>query len=506
MTTEPAGLNPRTTTRGRPRTTGTTLCARCGRNAGRARVWWPEGKVCGPCFTTATRTHGTCPGCGQHRLLPGPPHLEDGPRCAHCAGIPHDFHCTRCGTEAEPYRHGTCARCSLRDDLTALLLAEPADPAAMGRLVDVLCQAERPESIITWKRSPKVQTLLASLAAGTTSLTHGGLDTHIPTAARAVDHLRALLVHHGLLPYQDPYLARFEAWIEDKLRPLAPEVARPVEHFARWHHLRRIRSTATPESPARGPVHSAKQEITETAKFLQWLWETHHRNAASCTQQDADEWRASGPTTRKLIRTFFVFARKTRLNTSVDIGYYTAQSRPTLAQDRRLAWLRELLTGTSESRPYRVAGILLLLYAQPLVRVAALRADAITVDPATGQTYITFGVRPVPVPAPFGDLLLDHLECRPNLRTGVTESPWLFPGARAGHHLHPNTIMDRLRSLGIDLQGARNRALDDLVTQMPPSVVADALGYSYQVAFLHANAAGENWARYADLKRPVTRP
>ncbi|MCH6472530.1 hypothetical protein [Sinomonas terrae] len=66
--------------------------------------------------------------------------------------------------------------------------------------------------------------------------------------------------------------------------------------------------------------------------------------------------------------------------------------------------------------------------------------------------------------------------------------------------------MDRLRSLGIDLQGARNRALDDLVTQMPPSVVADALGYSYQVAFLHANAAGENWARYADLKRPVTRP
>ncbi|MCH6472529.1 hypothetical protein [Sinomonas terrae] len=186
-----------------------------------------------------------------------------------------------------------------------------------------------------------------------------------------------------------------------------------MEHFARWHHLRRIRSTATPESPARGPVHSAKQEITETAKFLQWLWETHHRNAASCTQQDADEWRASGPTTRKLIRTFFVFARKTRLNTSVDIGYYTAQSRPTLAQDRRLAWLRELLTGTSESRPYRVAGILLLLYAQPLVRVAALRADAITVDPATGQTYITFGVRPVPVPAPFGDLLLDHLECRP---------------------------------------------------------------------------------------------
>ncbi|WP_136611647.1 recombinase XerD [Sinomonas albida] len=498
---EPAGLSPRNTTRGRPRTTGTDVCARCRRSAGKARARWPEGKVCGPCFTVATRTHGACPDCAQHRLLPGPPHPEGGPRCAECADIPHDFRCSRCGNEGESYRRGTCARCALRDDLTAMLLADPADPVAIGRLVDVLCKAERPESIITWKRSPTVQTLLAAISTGNTPLTHEGLDDHIQTAGRAVDHLRALLVHHGLLPYRDPYLARFEIWIEDKLRPLAPEVARPVEHFAKWHHLKRIRSTATPDAPARGPVHSAKQEITETAKFLQWLWDTHERTAATCTQQDVDEWRADGPTTRKQIRTFFVFARNTRLNTSVEVGHYTARTRPTLAQDQRLAWLRELLTGGSESRPYRVAGILLLLYAQPLVRVAALRTDAISIDPATAQTAIAFGARPVPVPAPFAELLLDHLKARPNLRTGVAESPWLFPGTRAGHHLHPNSIMDRLRSLGIQLTGARNRALDDLVTQMPPPLVADALGYSYQVAFLHANAAAEPWARYADISR-----
>ncbi|AMM34457.1 recombinase XerD [Sinomonas atrocyanea] len=463
-------------------------------------MWWPEGKVCGPCFTVATRTRGICPGCGQDRLLPGPPTPDGGPRCGECAGIPHDFHCTRCGTEGESYRRGTCARCALRDDLTAMLLTDPADPAAMARLVDVLCRADRPESIITWKRSPKVQALLASLAAGTTPLTHEGLDARIGTDGRTVDHLRALLVHHGLLPYRDPYLARFEAWIEDKLRPLAPEVAKPVEQFAKWHHLRRIRSTATPDATARGPVHSAKQEVTETAKFLQWLWDTHHRTAAACTQQDVDEWRASGPTTRKQIKTFFGFARRTRLNTAVDVGSYTARTRPTLAQDQRLAWLRELLTGNSESRPYRVAGILLLLYAQPLVRVAALRTEAITIDPATGQAAITFAERPIPVPGGFAELLRDHLEARPNLRTGVAESPWLFPGTIAGQHLHPNGIMDRLRSLGIELASGRNRALDELVTQMPPPLVADALGYSYQVAFLHASAAAEPWARYAGLR------
>ncbi len=328
MTTEsPAGLTPRNTSRGRPRTSGTATCARCGRAAGKTRATWPEGKICGPCFTTATRTHGTCPDCGQHRLLPGPSE-HDGPRCGPCAGILHNFHCARCGHEGEFYRRGICARCALGDDLTELLLTSTADPATAQRLVDVLFAADRPESIITWKRSPKVQDLLTSLSSGQTPLTHEGLDEHRETAGRAADHLRALLVHHGLLPYQDPYLARFESWIKDKLKPLPAEVAKPVEYFATWHHLRRIRSMATPDTNAQAPVHSAKQEITETIKFLDWLWQTHHRTAATCTQQDIETWIATGPTTRKSIRTFIVFAKKTGTNHRVDMGHYTAKTRP----------------------------------------------------------------------------------------------------------------------------------------------------------------------------------
>lgn len=240
----PDGLTPRNTIRGRPRTSGSVRCARCGRNAGKARASWAEGKICGPCFTVATRTHGTCPGCGNH--------------------------------------------CALRDDLTALLLTNPADPTTATRLVNVLCQADQPESIIAWKRSPKVQALLTAVSSGQTPLTHEGLDNHRETAGRAAEHLRALLVHHGLLPHQDVYLNRFETWIQDKLRPLPSEVAKPVEHFAKWHHLRRIRAMATPDSSARGPVHSAKQKITETIKFLDWLWQTHHRTAATSTQQDVE--------------------------------------------------------------------------------------------------------------------------------------------------------------------------------------------------------------------------
>lgn len=502
MTTEqPQGLTPRNTSRGRPRTTGTATCARCGRAAGKTRATWPEGKICGPCFTTATRTHGTCPDCGQHRLLPGPPSAAGGPRCAPCADILHDFHCSRCNTEGEFYRRGICARCALRDDLNELLLTHGAAQETVSKIVDVLCKADRPESIITWKRSPKVQALLVSLSCGKTPLTHEGFDAAAESAERPANHLRALFIHHGLLPYQDPHLARFETWINDKLRDLAEEIAKPVLQFATWHHLRRIRSMTTPEKSAQAPVHSAKQEITETIKFLAWLRDTHQRTAANCNQQDVETWLATGPTTRKAIRTFIVFIKNTGTNHRVEMGHYTAKSRPTITQDQRLAWLRELLTGTSESLPYRIAGALLLLYAQPLVRVAKLRVDAIETNETTGAMRVTLGLHPVPTPEPVTELIREHLANRPNLRTGSdTQSIWLFPGTRAGQPLHPNTIMDRLRSLGIDLRGARNTALDEHLLASPPPLVADALGYSHQIAFLHADAAGDAWSRYVNLR------
>ena len=189
----------------------------------KARANWPEGKVCGPCFTQATRTYGLCPGCGESRLVRGPSGSSHGPTCSACAGIASDFHCTRCGHEGEFYRRGICARCALHDDLSEILLVGGADQQEMSALVSALCSAQRPESIFVWKRSPKVQALLTAIASGATPLTHDGLDTY--GGGREVDHLRALLVQAELLPSRDPYLGRFEQWITAKLEPLPPEVA-----------------------------------------------------------------------------------------------------------------------------------------------------------------------------------------------------------------------------------------------------------------------------------------
>src|SRR5438034_110407 len=87
--------------RGRPRATGDRICGRCGRAVGYLRsVGWPEGPICGICYETATHTRGRCPSCGEDRLLPGLD-AERRPICVTCAGLPSDFHCTRCGREQE---------------------------------------------------------------------------------------------------------------------------------------------------------------------------------------------------------------------------------------------------------------------------------------------------------------------------------------------------------------------------------------------------------------------
>jgi len=491
---KPVGLSPRNTKQGRPRATSAVNgpCARCGRFMPRVAATWPEGRLCFTCFYEATRTYGTCPECRQDRLLPGPPNSDGHPTCSTCAEIPRDFHCERCDIEAAHHRGRLCVRCALRDDLHGLLGGEPANAVPAG-LIDVLCASDRPESILIWKRSTKVQDLLRGLGDGSIPVTHEGLDS---VASKQAEHLRALMQHHGLIPQRDPYLPRFERWIDAKLDGLADEVRQPVQHFATWHHLRRIRMKSAAGAPTRGPIHSAKQEVTETVKFLCWLHETHQRTAATCTQQDVDEWLATGPTTRSAIRTFFVVAKKARLNTTVTVQHRSAKSSPSLSQDQRIAWIHELLIGTSETLPYRVAGTLLLLYAQPLVKVVTFPTSI--VDDSDSGMSITLGAHPTDVPEPFASLIREHLVSRPNLRTGAgANSPWMFPSTLAGRHLHPNTVMDRLRDLGVNLLGARNRAISELVLECPPSLVADALGYSYQVAFLHADKAAEPWARYA---------
>lgn len=220
--------------------------------------------------------------------------------------------------------------------------------------------------------------------------------------------MRSLLEHNGILPARDDALARFERWLKQKLEAITETAVRtPVEQFATWHHLRRLRGTSTPGQYSEAGIRYAKQDITEAIKFLAWLHSAHRRTAATCLQQDVDEWLASGPTTRSNVRNFFAWAKKARLNASVRITHQQLRPSGALTQEQRLAWTKELLRGEPDTLAYRVAGILLLLYAQPLTRIAALQTTAVIC--ADGDTRIMLGQEPIPLPQLFADMLHRHL-------------------------------------------------------------------------------------------------
>lgn len=144
----------------------------------------------------------------------------------------------------------------------------------------------------------------------------------------------------------------------------------------------------------------------------------------------------------------------------------------------------------------RVAALLILLYAQPLTKVANLTIDDITnVD---GQMLIRLGDPHAPVPPPFDTLIGQYLAERPNLTTATNpNSRWLFPGRRAVQPLHPTTFRLRLQTLGIPNLTGRSRALHAMLLQAPPSVVAGMLGYSADKAEAIAAETGATWKRYA---------
>jgi hypothetical protein len=108
------------------------------------------------------------------------------------------------------YRKGICAACALRDDLSELL--RPEGDKARQRIVDALTAVDRPQSIFVWMRNPQIKALLADIGSERIAVSHVGLDG--VRSGRYVEHLRAVLVHHGLLPKRDVHLAAFERWLE----------------------------------------------------------------------------------------------------------------------------------------------------------------------------------------------------------------------------------------------------------------------------------------------------
>jgi integrase len=146
----------------------------------------------------------------------------------------------------------------------------------------------------------------------------------------------------------------------------------------------------------------------------------------------------------------------------------------------------------------RIAALILLLYGTPVSKICELTLDDVSTTPA--RTTISVGDLPAPIPEALLPLFHEHLAQRGNHRTMNHQSAWLFPGTRAGQHISEQSLMPRLRSLGIDIQASRNAALHDLAKEIDPASLADLLGYSTQVMNIHAARAAVPMATYPAIK------
>jgi hypothetical protein len=469
-------------------------CARCNRPVRTGVRRWPEGHICWGCFVKAMETYGTCAKCNVPRLTPGL--SPDGlPLCPPCAGITVGFICAGCGREALRHAKDTCGHCVLAARLAVLL--DDGTGQIRPELIpfyDTIRTMSRPRAGILWLSKPHVPPILTALARSQVPLTHDGLSTLTPW--RCIIHIRDLLITSGVLPPADRFLLLFEQWLTTWLAGIDDEESRQLlRQYATWHTLRHLRDAADDGPVGYARNQAARHRLIQSAAFIDWL-ASRDRNLSKCTQADIDAYLAHPNQSRNAAIPFLRWCITQREMPRLDINTRPSAGRPPISQQQRLNLIRRLADDTGLDPRDRVIALLVLLYAQPVTKVAALTITDVIRDDA--GLLIRLGEPPAPVPEPFATLVASYIANRPNMTTAANpDSNLLFPGRRAGQPMHPTTLRLRLAAAGIPNITSRTAALRQLLLQAPAPVVAQMLGYSPARAEHLATEAGSTWKNYA---------
>jgi hypothetical protein len=326
---------------------------------------------------------------------------------------------------------------------------------------------------MTWIRQPHVQDLLRSMAAGTTALSHEALDM-LPRH-RTVEYVRGLLTEHGVLQARDRYMAEFKIWAAAKLETVQGVSHRSiVERFIRWHQLKRLRKAASTGGVPEGLFLDAKQTTTAAIRFLNWL-AADGREITDTGQEAIDRWYAAGPSTNARAEMFLYWAISHRHLPRLEIPRRELTDTSVFGHRERIQAIRSILTGQEASLSVRIAAGLVLLFGQPLDRIAGLTLEQVRVS--AGAVELRLAADWLPVPDPFASLLRAWVNGRSNLQTAAhQDSPWLFPGTMPGAHITPRTLSAALRNHGVPARLGRMAAWRQMVRDAPPSVLAELLG------------------------------
>jgi hypothetical protein len=222
----------------------------------------------------------------------------------------------------------------------------------------------------------------------------------------------------------------------------------------------------------------------------------------TCGQADLDEWLSGGNSRSRDAGHFVRWAARHRL-TPVSIPAVRWQG-PVQALDDEARWdaARRLLHDDTINARDRLAGLLVLLYAQPVARVARLTTGHVTASGATVQ--IRLGPAPITLPEPVAGLARQFLDGKHGHATigAAGPSPWLFPGGQPGRPVSSGHLGQRLKDLGIHPGQARSTALFQLASELPAALLARMLGIHIDVATTWQRISAGDWMAYAaDVSR-----
>lgn len=507
--------------------TNLETCVHCGRRR-RVGTRTPHGPLCGSCpplpilvcslcATSApcgiSRLTGQpwcwacqqrsarCTGCGQ--VKPVRSGTLDEPRCDTCTHSAFRPDCPAC--QQRP-RAGQCPDCRL-DHRLRELLTEPHGTIhpALHPLNQALATTEPPGTALRWLTRPIVSTFLADIAAGCRQLTHQELDSLPPSPTLA--HLRSVLVATGALPPRDEHMARLERLLHDLLATRNdPDQRQLLHRYTIWHLLRRLRRRNHDKDTTHEQFAVVRQRVRAAIGLLDWL-ATQHLTLKTCRQADLERWLSSGEVSNRQETGHFVrWAGKQHLTSLVFPA--TRWQGPTRALDDQARWeaARRLLHDDTLMTRDRLAGLLILLYAQKTATISRLTTDHI--DTTDGTVRLRLGPAPITLPDPLADLAIQLMtDHRGHATTGAdAPSPWLFPGGQPGRPISAGHLGQRLKALSIHPGQARSTALFQLATELPAAILARMLGIHIDVAVAWQRASAGDWTAYAaDVSRRTPR-
>lgn len=466
--------------------------AACGISRATGRPWCP------PC----QRRSATCSGCGNHApIVAG---TLSCPLCADCAPPAPWLDCPTCSDPDHP-KPGQCVRCRINRRLQVILGPATADlPAGLLALRHDIATAEHPITAHRWLTKQPVVAVLSDLAAGRMPLTHDAFDA-LPIR-QIHEHLRQTLVAVGALPERDEELARLQRSLTEYLTAQQDPLRRNVLHrYLTWHLLRRLRARNNSRPTTRQQALRVRNHRRAAEAFLDWL-EGHDLTLATIGQPDLDRWLTDPDGGyRYEAGTFIRWAHANKLTTAYLPAKRWRGPTNSLNDDHRWATARRLLRDTAIDVEDRLAGLLLLLYAQGPSTISRLRAGQITIT--DDGVRISFGRTPIRLPEPIDNLARSVVANRKGHATigAATPSHWLFPGGQPGRPISAGQLTLRLNRLGIRPSQARSTALFQLATEIPAAILARTLAMSVDSAVRWQQISAGDWTSYAaDVSRRST--